>query len=455
LAGQDAAFRFSMKEEIDYYHDLISKPDLLASAAGILNRESQRLTVAGRPTCNVLRPCFLEESTYFFIRKAAEGILKAIGIIGRQLSMDPSLRKELDLTPEEEAVVQIDSGYGAPDVSARLDGFLSDSGEFHFVEYNADSPGGLGYGDVLSEVFQQMPLVREFGKRFPFRTLPIRSFTFNALLKAYRRWGGKGLPNIAIVDWKNAPTLKEFVLFEDFFQARGCQVKIGSPEELQFDGKQVLLNDFPVDLLYKRVIVGELLQKFPLDHSFYQAVRDHAVCMVNGFAVQMLFKKSLFALLSDPNYSSYFDSQTQRLIERHIPWTRKVREMKTTYGSDPVDLIPFISKNRTNMVLKPNGEYGGKGVLLGWECEEAEWQEAVAAALQSSYVVQERVDLGVELYPSLIDGRVSFDERYYDLDPYVWDGNRAEGCGVRLSRLAILNVSAGGGSATPLFILRR
>jgi hypothetical protein len=54
----------------------------------------------------------------------------------------------------------------------------------------------------------------------------------------------------------------------------------------------------------------------------------------------------------------------------------------------------------------------------------------------------------------MIDGKLLFDERYFDLDPYVWDGTRAEGCGVRLSRLAILNVSAGGGSAAPLFVLR-
>ena len=57
--------------------------------------------------------------------------------------------------------------------------------------------------------------------------------------------------------------------------------------------------------------------------------------------------------------------------------------------------------------------------------------------------------------PSIIDGELRFDERYLDLDPYVWDGERVEGCGVRLSKLALLNVSAGGGSATPMFIIRK
>jgi len=444
-----------MKEAIDYYHDLIAQPAFLESAIETLQAESERLSVAGRPTCNVLRPCLINEPTYFAIRKAADSILHAIGTIGARLKTDAALRKELDLTPEEEAVVQIDGGYGAPDVSARLDGFLTGQGDFHFVEYNADSPGGLGYGDALGEIFQRMPVMREFGKRFPFRTFPVRSFTFTALLSAYKRWGGKGLPTIAIIDWRDAPTLNEFFLFRDFFQARGCQVQIGSPEDLHYDGTQLFLNDFPVDLIYKRVIVGELLQEFGLDHPLYQAVRDHAVCMVNGFGVQMLFKKIVFALLSNPKYQIAFNTETLQSIRKHIPWTRKLGESKTTYGSETVDLIPFVLTNRENIVLKPNGEYGGKGVLLGWQCDDSQWEAAIQAALQSSYVVQERVELGAEIYPSLIDGRLSFDERYFDLDPYVWNGNRAEGCGVRLSRLAILNVSAGGGSATPLFVIRK
>jgi len=443
-----------MKEAIDHYHDLITQPAFLESAVETLQRHSERLSVAGRPTCNVLRPCLIYESNYLSIRKAADAILNAINTIGKRLKVDAALRRELDLTPEEESIVQIDSGYGAPDVSARLDGFLSEQGEFHFVEYNADSPGGLGYGDALSDLFQHMPVMHEFSKRFPSRAFPVRSFTFTALLSAYKRWGGKGLPTIAIIDWKDAPTLNEFILFRDFFQARGCQVQIGSPEELHYEGSQLFLNDFPVDLIYKRVVVGEFLQEFGLNHPIYEAVRDRAVCMVNGFGVQMLFKKIVFALLSDPKYEFPFDAETRESILKHIPWTRKLRESKTTYASDTIDLVPFILTNRENMVLKPNGEYGGKGVLLGWQCDDSQWEVAIHAALQSSYVVQERVELGAEIYPSLIDGRLSFDERYFDLDPYVWNGNRAEGCGVRLSRLAILNVSAGGGSATPLFVLR-
>ena len=113
----------------------------------------------------------------------------------------------------------------------------------------------------------------------------------------------------------------------------------------------------------------------------------------------------------------------------------------------------FIARNRERLVLKPNGEYGGKGVTLGWECDDDAWQKALKEALEASFIVQERVGLGREVFPAIIGGTLSLDERYLDLDPYVWNGAGVEGCGVRLSQLALLNVSAGGGSATPMFII--
>jgi uncharacterized circularly permuted ATP-grasp superfamily protein len=175
--------------------------------------------------------------------------------------------------------------------------------------------------------------------------------------------------------------------------------------------------------------------------------------MANGFGVQMLYKKGLFALASDPANARLFEPDVARALARHIPWTRKVRERKTIYDDSEVDLVEFIAGNRERLVLKPNGEYGGKGVVLGWECDEGEWQSALKEALEASYIVQERVGLGREVFPAIVDDRLSFDERYLDLDPYIWNGTGVEGCGVRLSQLALLNVSAGGGSATPMFII--
>ncbi len=444
-----------MKKAIDYYHELLVKDEYLSSTQQILQEaaENRHLAFGKRPVCSVLRPYFIDQPTYNFVHNAAQLVSTGINLLGQRLMADDELRKQLDLTPEEEIIIKFDNKYGAPDVSGRLDGFLSSEGDFNFVEYNAESPGGLAYGDELSDTFNKMPIMQKFSETYSLKTFAIRKKVFEALLLAYQHWGGKGLPNIAIVDWRGVSTYGEFLLSKEYFEQHGCQVKIVDPDELEYRNNKLFVEDFPIDLIYKRVIIGEFLNKFRLNHPMIEAVRNNDVCIANALQVQMLYKKSCFALLSDPIYHEIYPIEVINALLKHIPWTRKVRECKTVYKNNVVDLVDFIVTNQNQLVLKPNGEYGGKGVMLGWESSSEEWSETLKIALSNSYVVQERVPLGQELYPSMIYGKLNFSERFLDLDPYVWNGKYIEGCGIRLSKLSLLNVTAGGGSATPMFII--
>ncbi|HXG65044.1 MAG TPA: hypothetical protein VNO70_08040 [Blastocatellia bacterium] len=442
-------------DAINLYHDLLAN-DHLTSTQEMLAQATEKhgLSFGTRPVCTVLRPFFITEETYNYVGLVSTLVMRGVAGLGRRLVADAALRAEMDLNDIEEEIIAIDRNPAAPDVSGRLDGFLSEAGDFNFVEYNAESPGGLAYGDALSDAFSQMPIMQAFGQRFAFRAFPVRDMVFEALLSAYHRQGGQGLPNIAIVDWRGVGTYNEFLLMKSHFETRGCRVRIADPDELEYRENRLFIADFPVDLVYKRVVIGEFLAKYGLKHPLVDAVRAGAVCIANSFRVQMLYKKMIFALLSDPAYNLNFEPEVAQAFARHIPWARKVCERKTVYGDRTVDLVEFIAANRERLVLKPNSEYGGKGVTLGWECNSDEWSAALRNALNDSYLVQERVPLGREVYPSVVEGELRFDERFLDLDPYVWHGENIEGCGVRLSRLALLNVSAGGGSATPMFVIR-
>ncbi|MCI0601496.1 hypothetical protein L0156_00630, partial [bacterium] len=295
-----------ISEAIQHYHQLLSEKHL-ASTVEILQSWDERLSVAGRPVCTVLRPFFLSAETYAYIKNASALVMKGINALCAHLMEDSRLRKEMDLTPAEETIIHVNSGYGSPTVSARLDGFLSADHVFQFVEYNADSPGGIGYGDVLSEVFSAMPLLQDFSKSYSWETLPVRSRVFHSLLRAYHQWGGKGLPAIAILDWKEAPTYPEFLLFQEFFEKHGCRVKIGDPHELDYRKGRLYLGDFAIELVYKRLVVGEMLDRLGTENALVQAARDRAVCVASGFELQLAFRKTLFALLSDPVHSNLFE----------------------------------------------------------------------------------------------------------------------------------------------------
>lgn len=442
---------------IQHFHSLLTG-SLAEDAIEKLQQGTiaQNLGFGSRPICTVLRPLFATAAQYDYIKRDSTLVLSAIEKLGRALMADPRLRAELDLTQAEEQIIAIDPGFHAPDASGRLDAFLDSRGDFSFVEYNADSPGGLLYGDALSEIFMEMEVTREFSRRFPLRRIPIRPRILETLLDCYRQWGhwnSRERPQIAIVDWKEAQTRAEFELCRAYFESQGCRTVIVDPDELEYRGGWLRAGDFLINLVYKRVITSELLTRGGLNHPLVRAARERAVCVVNSFRVQMLYKKALFALLDDPTYEHFFSADEIVSLRRHIPWTRRLREDATTYRGRQIDLLDFVAAHRDLLVLKPNGDYGGRGVTLGWECSQETWQRAIRDALGASFVVQERVEILRQTFPTVTNNQIRFEDRFADFDPYTWGGEEVEGAGVRLSPSALLNVTAGGGSATPMLII--
>jgi hypothetical protein len=93
--------------------------------------------------------------------------------------------------------------------------------------------------------------------------------------------------------------------------------------------------------------------------------------------------------------------------------------------------------------------------VLGWTVSQEEWRNELVKALAAPYIVQERVTIPAEPYPSWADGRLHLVERMLDTAPFVLHGRAIEGCLTRLSTAALLNVTAGGGSTVPVMTVER
>jgi uncharacterized circularly permuted ATP-grasp superfamily protein len=172
--------------------------------------------------------------------------------------------------------------------------------------------------------------------------------------------------------------------------------------------------------------------------------------MVNPFRCKPIHKKAVFAVLTDEANQSLFSEAERAAIRDHVPWTRRVEEGHTQRAGKRIDLPQFVLESREQLVMKPNDEYGGTGVFIGWEMSETEWEQAFGRALESSYVVQERVEL--ERQPFLELGGDGIPQDFIvDLDPFVF-GGEIEGFLTRLSSSSLANVSSGGG-AIPSFLV--
>jgi glutathionylspermidine synthase len=447
-----------VQDAIAFYHGLLSDELAQASQAMLDDQLRRRGLVFGeRPLATVLRPRFMALAHYRRLQRRVRLLMRAFGKAYESAVTNAAFRAQFRLTDWEEQLVQHEPGFHAPSPTSRLDAFvLDESGEMALTEYNAETPAGAGYNDALVASFADLPIMRAFGKRYEALPLVARHGVLHVLLEAYEEWAGRrAIPRVAIVDWPDVPTRSEFVLFREYFEAVGMDTVIADPRELEFRGGRLYADHGPVDLVYKRVLLSELVERCGLETPLLRAVAARAVCMVNPPRSKILHKKASLAVLSDERNSQLFDSEERAAIAAHIPWTRVVEHRQTEHEGRSVDLVPFVLENRTRMVLKPNDDYGGAGIVLGWQTDGTSWEQAVNTALASPHIVQQRVPIPSEPYPSLVDGRAAFADRMLDTAPFVCGGEYAEGCLTRLSTAALLNVTAGGGSTVPTFVVER
>jgi len=109
------------------------------------------------------------------------------------------------------------------------------------------------------------------------------------------------------------------------FRGRGYQTVIADPRDLTYSGGRLRCGDFLIDIVYKRVVIHEFLERCDENHPLARAYADGRVCVANSFRTKIAHKKAVFAILSDPNYAELFTPHEIETFHRHVPWTRRWR----------------------------------------------------------------------------------------------------------------------------------
>jgi len=418
-------------------------------------RES-KLTFGNRVHCPFLRPFFLSEEDEQRVRRAAEKIAQLGERVASAALEDQALLGQLHLREAELRLVRLGKPHGFASTTSRLDSFLLPD-SLKFAEYNGESPAGSGYTETLTELFRHTRLMEKFTKRYEVHSYPLAGKLLDALIMAYLDWGGTSKkPQMLITDWREVPTWSEFEMLQARFEKMGLPVELADPRELQFDGKALVANGKKIDLLYRRVLVNDIVARPAESKAIVDAVAANAVCMANHFRCKIPHVKAFFAVLTDERNDALFSSDERLLIQKHVPWTRVVADVRTSHYGTPVELLEFVRRQRQNLVLKPSDEYGGSGVTLGWETSEADWDrvmEKAVAPADGCWIVQERIPIRREVFPWIgPEGKVDYRDMLVDFAPYLF---RGKVCGflTRLSATGLANVTSGGGQV-PVFRVR-
>lgn len=430
---------------IDRWHQHL-RDDALPPEAFLQRVVDAGVRYGDRPLCVYRRPHFLSSRAvrnvgrvlalfHQTVRRAREA-LERDGLDGRP----GSLASRLCIPPEALALAAIDPGYDSAAVLARVDCFMA--GEHPWLlELNAESPTGMAYADALSDLFRQDPLM----DRFPgLLAMPSGDALVRELVRTWRSWSGEDhAPEVAIVDTPGQPTAPEFELFRRRFEALGTPCRVLGPAELDFDGTRLSSGGRPIDLVYRRILVADILADPEGCAPLLDAYAAGAVCVVNSLRTALLHTKGIFALLHEPAFQARLNPAQRRLVREHVPWTT------CWAGDEREDHRRMALAEQDQLVLKPMEGYGGQGITLGWLCDRPTWERALESA--DAHVLQRRVPGQRVPFPDATEG-YALRERLLDVDPFLVRG-RLSGMLCRLSPNHLSNVRTGA-SQVPVFIHR-
>ncbi len=442
---------------IEDYHRLIA--DDLASAEAqmdlLMGLQHERHVLFGnRPMAHSLRPVFLTEAMYTEVQDVVYLIRQAIlRVAAAHFNDERVLREELGMHGWEIELAAIPTNVVRLSALARMDSFMT-ADSFKFVEVNGESPAGIAYVHQLGRIYQELPVFQAFTRQHPVRFVSPLEHTIASLLLVYHeQWGGREEhPTFAIVDKGGVPTIHEFHLVQQYLEKHGYPCVVAEPQELEIHDGWVYAQGRRIDVLYRRLLLNEYYaekERFP---AFLEGYRAGKTCYLNTFRSKLVHKKAIFAFLTDERYTRSLTHAQRVTVAHHIPWTRMLREGHTRFRGLDIDLVSFVRNNRAYFVIKPNDEYGGAGVHLGFDSTQGEWDDALALSVGQDFVVQEAVHIHRE--PFLVQTGNGWEQvpTVVDLDPYI-NGPLMGGCLTRTSASNLANVTAGGGTL-PLFILR-
>lgn len=312
-------------------------------------------------------------------------------------------------------------------------------GNFLVLEDNARCPSGVSYvvenRHMMQRTFPDM--MSDIGIR------PVSSYG-QMLLEACSEIAPEGVDDPTVV--LLSPGTFNSAYFEHIFLAREMGVPLVEGRDLIVENDRVFMKTIsglrPVHTIYRRIDDDYLdPEVFRPDSmlgvpGLMRAYRAGNLGLANAVGTGVADDKAVYAYMP-------------RIIRYYLDEEPILSNVETYICREPEGL-KYTLDNMADLVVKPVGESGGYGVVIGPKSSEAELAESRAKVIENpeNFISQPMIKLSV--CPTLIEGIL--EPRHVDLRPFAVTGKKTWVLPGGLTRVAIrrgslvVNSSQGGGS---------
>lgn len=314
-----------------------------------------------------------------------------------------------------------------------------DSGRFLVLEDNARTPSGVSY--VIENRHTTLRVMPDIASGIDL--MPVDEYGVhlqNALAELAP--GGVDDPQVVLL----SPGIYNSAYFEHVFLAREMGVPLVEGRDLVTENDRVYMRTTaglrPVHSIYRR-LNDDFLDPEAFDPTsmlgvpgLVEAYRKGNVTIANAIGTGVADDKAVYAYMP-------------RIIRYYLAEEPILSNVETHICAEPEGLA-YTLANLNNLVVKPVGESGGYGLIIGPHATKEELAEfrTKLEADPSNYISQPVISLSVS--PTLCED--GLEPRHVDLRPFAVTGKSTWVLPGGLSRVAlrrgslVVNSSQGGGS---------
>lgn len=347
--------------------------------------EDSTAVYKGKPVPFLYHPMFYIKEDIDDFNRIGDMMISIGNKITDHYIEDKEYRKKFGFPKLVEDLIQVDNGYDINVPMGRFDIFYRDIDNFKFCEINTDGSSAMNEDNELSKILLETKTMKNLKEKYDIDYFELFYSWVDEAIDIYNKFDSSNKnPNVAIVDFKESGTPKEFERFRDTFIDRGCNCIIVDPRELEYREGALYHKDYKIDLVYRRIVTFELIKKADEIKDFLDAYRDMAFCCIGSIKSQVIHNKIFFQVLHEQESLDLLNEAERDFVKNHIPHTGIFAGNEETFD--------YILDHKDKYIMKPMDLNASYGVYVGKDFSQEKWKEKLKESWNKDYLYQEFIE---------------------------------------------------------------
>ncbi|MBZ2174766.1 glutathionylspermidine synthase family protein [Schnuerera sp. xch1] len=357
----------------------------------------------GKPVPFLYHPMFFTEEDVDNFRKIGDMMISIANKVINRYIEDGSFRKKFGFSNLLEELILLDNGYDINVPIGRFDVFYKDYEDFKFCELNTDGSSAMNEDNTLGRILLETKAMKQFRQKYKLSLFELFDKWVKDSIDIYRKYdSSNSKPNVAIIDFTESGTSKEFEEFKSAYIRSGYNCIIADPRDLSYRDGKLYFDDYRIDLVYRRMVTFELIERAEEIQDFIQAYKNEAMCTIGSIRSQVVHNKIIFKVLHDEDTLKFLSQEEREFIKKHVPYTELFKGDKGVFNE--------VLNNKDKYIMKPLDLNGSRGVFVGRDFSKDEWRKRLKEVWDKDYIYQEFIEPCTRKFVAFEDNKTFVEE---------------------------------------------